>query len=109
MADEIKVLGQLAAAATTSETLYTTPTLAQTTVSSIVVCNRTGGALTFRFSVGIDGEALGDKQYLFYDKSVPANDSFIVVIGLTLAPDDVVRTYASAVGITFTMYGVETS
>lgn len=109
MADRLKTLGQLDAAATTTETLYTTPTTAQTTVSSVVVCNRTAGALTFRLSIGVGGEALDDKQYLYYNKTVPANDSFVIVIGITLAPDDVVRTYASATGLTFTMYGVETS
>lgn len=109
MADELKVLGQLAAAATTQETLYTTPVTAQTTVSSIVVCNRTVGALTFRISVAVAGEADDNKQYIYYDKQVDANDTIVVVIGITLAPEDVVRTYASGVGLTFTMFGVETS
>ena len=40
MADVIKVLGQLSPSATTTETLYTAPDLAQTTISSLVICNR---------------------------------------------------------------------
>ena len=38
MTDVIKVLGQLDAAATTTEVLYTVPDLAVTTISSFVAC-----------------------------------------------------------------------
>jgi len=109
MADVIKPLGQLAAAATTAETLYTVPALAQTTTSSLIICNRTVGSLTYRISVHVAGAAANDKQYLYYDKALAANDTFTAVLGLTLGPADVVKTYASATGLTFNLYGVETS
>jgi hypothetical protein len=109
VSDVIKVLGQIAAAATTAETLYTVPNLAQTTTSSLVVCNRTTGALTFRVSVRVNGAGADNKQYLYYDKSVAANDSFTAVLGLTLYQGDVITTYASATGLTFSVFGVETS
>jgi hypothetical protein len=109
MSDVIKVLGQIAAAATTPETLYTVPNLAQTTTSSLVICNRTAGALTYRVSVRVNGAGTDNKQYLFYDKSLAANDSFAAILGLTLNQGDVVATYASATGLTFSLFGVETS
>jgi len=109
MADVLKVLGQLAAAATTAETLYTVPNLAQTTVSSLVVCNRTGGALTYRVSVRVAALADTTKQYVYYDQSIAANTTFITLRGITLAQSDVVTTYASATGLTFNLFGVETS
>jgi len=109
MADVIKVLGQIAAAATTLEDLYTVPDLSVTTTSSLVVCNRTGGALTFRVAVRVDGATVDNKHYIYYDKSVGANDSFTAVLGLTLNETDVVSVYASATGLTFNLYGVETS
>jgi len=109
MSDVIGVLGQVDAPATTPTTLYTAPTLAQTTVSSINVCNRTVGALTFRVAVRVEGVALDDKQYLYYDKSVPATDTFSAVLGITLRETDVVEVYASDVGLSFNMFGVETS
>ena len=40
MSDSLKVLGQAAPAATTETVLYTVPDMSQTTVSSIVICNR---------------------------------------------------------------------
>lgn len=109
MADTIKVLGQLEAAATTPEDLYTVPETAVTTTSSLTVCNRTGGALSFRLSVRVAGEGADNKQYLYYDKNVPANDTIALILGLTLGHTDVVTTYASATGLTFNLFGVETS
>ena len=40
MSDTLKVLGQQAPAGTTETILYTVPAATQTTISSIVVCNR---------------------------------------------------------------------
>jgi len=109
VADVIKVLGQAAPTTTATTDLYTVPNLNQTTVSSLVVCNRTGGALTFRVSVHVAGAAASNEQYLYYDKTVAANDSFTAVLGLTLHQSDEVKVNASANGLSFNMFGVETS
>tara|TARA_R110002020_G_scaffold234820_4_gene446919 strand:- start:720 stop:1049 length:330 start_codon:yes stop_codon:yes gene_type:complete len=109
MADAIKVLGQLAPSATTTEILYTVPNLAQTTVSSLVVCNRNAGNQTFRVSIHVDGAGADNKQYLYYDKQVLANDSVTVVIGITLNQADVVKVYASNADLSFNIFGVETT
>jgi|TARA_R110000803_G_scaffold110329_2_gene178738 hypothetical protein len=108
MADTLKVLGQLDPAATTVTVLYTVPDMTQTTVSSIVAANRTGSAITFRLSVHVAGAGADDKQYLFFDKSVAANDSLSIVIGITLNQADVVKVYTSAVDMSFNMFGCET-
>jgi len=108
MADSLKVLGQLDPSATTITTLYTVPDMAQTTVSSIVAANRTGSAITFRLSVHVAGASADDKQYLYYDKSVAANDSLTIVIGITLNQADVVKVYTSASNMSFNMFGCET-
>ena len=55
MTDVIKVLGQVAPSATTATTLYTVPDLTLTTVSSLVVCNRSGSGVTYRVSVRVAG------------------------------------------------------
>lgn len=109
MADVLKVLGQVAPSATTTTTLYTTPDLTQTTVSSLVVCNRTGGALAFRVSVHVNNAGADNKQYLFYDKSLAANETQTIVIGMTLGQNDIIKVYASNTGLTFNLFGVETS
>lgn len=108
MADSIKVLGQLDAAATTTETLYTVPNLTQTVVSTLVVCNRTTSAITFRITVHVDGAGADDKQFIFYDSPLAGNTTLTMTIGMTLGQKDVVKTYASAVDMTFNLFGVET-
>lgn len=102
-----KILGQLAAAAITSEVLYTVPDSKGAVISSMVVCNRSAAAKTFRLAVSYGGAVLANKDYLYYDTSVPANDSLSIVIGLTLSNADVIRTYASTADLTFQVYGVE--
>ena len=109
MTDIIKVLGQVAPSATTTTDLYTAPDLTQTTVSSLVVCNRGGSTGTFRVSVHVADAATDDKQYLYYDKTLAANETFSAVLGLTLNQSDVVKVYASNTGLSFNMFGVETS
>ena len=109
MADSLKVLGQLDPAATTTTTLYTVPDKTQTTLSSIVAANRTGSAITFTLSVHVAGAGADDKQYLYYDKSVAANDSLTIVLGITLNQTDVVKVYTSAVDMSFNMFGCETT
>jgi hypothetical protein len=109
MADVIKVLGQLEAAATTEEDLYEVPSLTVATCSTLAICNRTAGALTFRVSVAVAGGTTANQDYIYYDKQVSANDSLFLTIGMTLNEGDVVRTYASATGLSFNLFGVETT
>ena len=109
MADVLKVLGQVDPAATTTTVLYTVPDMTQTTVSSIVAANRTGSAITFRLSVHVAGAGANDKQYIYYDKSVAANDSLPIVIGITLNQTDVLKVYTSAVDMSFNIFGCEST
>ena len=109
MADAIKVLGQLDVSATTITTLYTVPDLTQTTVSSLVVCNRSGSGITFRVSVHVNGAGADNKQFIFYDEALAATTTRTVVIGMCLGQKDVVKVYSSAANVSFNLFGVETS
>ena len=109
MADAIKVLGQLDVSATTTTTLYTVPDLAQTTVSSLVICNRSSSGITFRVSVHVAGAGADDKQFIFYDEALAATTTRTVVIGMCLNQADVVKVYSSAADVSFNMFGVETT
>ena len=109
MADAIKVLGQLDVSATTITTLYTVPDLTQTTVSSLVICNRSGSGITFRVSVHVAGAGADDKQFIFYDEALAATTTRTVVIGMCLNQTDVVKVYASAANVSFNLFGVETT
>ena len=41
------------------------PTATQTTISSIVACNRSGSGVTYRVSVAVSGATTSNKDYLF--------------------------------------------
>ena len=103
----LKVLAQLNPAATTLTTLYTVPGATTAAVSSIVICNQAASDATFRISVAIAGAADNAKQYLYYDTTVNANDSFVATIGSTLGAADVVRAYASTTTLSFVAFGAE--
>ena len=107
MAESFKVLGQVAPSATTLTDLYTVPALTSTTVSTIVVANRSVTATTFRISVAIANAADDVKQYIFYDQLIDGNSSFTATIGMTLATTDRIRVYATAATLSFSAFGVE--
>jgi hypothetical protein len=107
MAEAYKVLGQASLAATTLTDIYTVPAATSTVLSTIVACNRTASPLATRVSVAVGGAADNLKQYLFYDTPIPANDSVVLTIGVTLATTDVVRAYAASLGISIGIFGTE--
>lgn len=107
MAQNYKVLGQIAPSATTATAIYTVPAATEAVVSSITVCNRAGTAGTFRLAVRPNGATLANEHYIVYDTAIAANDSIILTIGLTLDAADVVEAYASTADMSFNAYGSE--
>jgi hypothetical protein len=106
MATTIKVLGQSNPSATTLTTLYTAATAA--VASSIVVCNRSATATSFRIAVRPAGAAISNEHYLYYDLTIAGSDTFIATIGITLAATDVVSVYATLATLSFNLFGQET-
>lgn len=103
-----KVLGQNVPGSTLT-TLYTVPAATSTQVMSIMVCNQTVLDQKFRISVAIAGAADAIAQYIYYDTTVPANDTVLCQIEGALAATDVIRDYASNANVSFTAFGVEVS
>lgn len=107
MTDTLKILGQAALAATTETSVYTVPASTQAIVSSLVVCNRGGTSTTFRLSLDQGGSGTLNKDYLYYDTTIPANDTFVATIGIGLSSTDVVKAYAGNANLSVTVLGVE--
>ena len=107
MATTYKVLGQSNPSATTATTLYTVPSATQAVVSTISVCNQASTAATFRIAVRPAGATLAAQHYIVYGATVPASDSTMITVGLTLATTDVVTVYASSANLSFNAYGSE--
>lgn len=102
-----KVLGQSNPAATTLTDIYTVPALTSAIISTLVVCNRSGSAQTFRVSIAVAGAADANAQYIAYDVSLGANLSQTLTLGISLGAADVIRGYASAQQLSFNIFGVE--
>ena len=107
MAETRKVLGQAALSATTLTSIYTVPALTQAVVSTVTVVNRGGTTTTFRVSVAIAGAADDPRQYIYYDVSIPANETFASTVGITLNSGDIVKGYAGNGNLSFNIFGVE--
>lgn len=107
MATTYKVLGQSNPAATTATTLYTVPSATQAVVSTIVICNQTATAATFRISVRPAGAAQTAAMYLAYDVTVGASDSTALTLGITMGATDVLTVYGSTATLSFTAFGSE--
>ena len=109
MATAYKVLGQSNPAATTNTTLYTVPAATSAVVSSIVICNQTASAATYRIAVRPAGAAVASQHWIVYGATVAASDSTVLTIGATLATTDVITVYASTANLSFTAFGSEIS
>lgn len=107
MATTYKVLGQANPAATTAATLYTVPSVTQTVVSTIAVCNQAATAATYRVAVRVAGAALTASQYVAYDVSLPANATDTLTLGLTLGAADIITIYSSSATMSFSAFGSE--
>jgi len=107
MADTFKIIAQSNPSAATLTDAYTSPASTSTTISSIVVANRSATGTSFRISVAQAGAADDNKQYLYYDVAIAGNDTFVATIGVTLAATDVLRVYATLATLSFNVFGVQ--
>ena len=107
MAIAYKVLAQNSPSATTVTTLYTVPSSTSAVVSTIAICNRSGGSSSFRIAIRPAGATLANQHYLNYDTTVPPNDTIFLTVGVTLATTDVVSIYSSSANLSFSMFGSE--
>jgi len=102
-------LAQLAPGAAAETLLYECPKQTQSDTTSLIVCNRSAVAASFRVSVSLGGSATTTKDYHYYDMPIDANDTFVASLGLTLRAGDIVRVYASTANLSFNLLGEETS
>ena len=107
MGAAIATPSQSAPTAATLTTLYTVPSATTAVVSSVVVCNRSSTATTFRIAIRPLGAAIADAQYLYYDFPIAGNDTFIATIGITLVATDVVSVYNTLATCSFNLFKQE--
>ena len=108
MATSYKVLAQSNPSATTETTLYTTTSGSSGIVSTIAVCNQASSAATYRIAIrpAADGSTTA-KHWIVYGATVPASDSVMLTVGITMAAGDKIQIYASSANLSFSAFGSE--
>ena len=101
------VLGQSAPAAGVLTDAYAVPASKEAVVSTLVICNRSAVATTVRVAVKPGGGAIQDEMYLYYDLTIPGNETFTATIGITLETLDRVSVYALLATVSFNVFGNE--
>jgi hypothetical protein len=107
MAENYKVLGQVALPATSLTAVYTVPASTEAVISSIVVCNRDSSSHKYRLSIAVAGASDDPKQYIAYDVNLLPESVDDFTIGATLGAADVVRAYADAAQVSVSVFGTE--
>ena len=110
MATSYKILAQNNPSATTESTLYTAPSSTSTVVSTIMICNQSSTAATYRIAVQPSadaGSSAAAKHWIVYGATVAGSDATALTLGITLATGDRIRVYASTANISFSAFGSE--
>lgn len=108
----LTIVKQSKPGATTLTDLYTVTAGSNAVVSSIVVCNQSAVATSFRIAVAPAGAADDASQYMYYDVVIPGNDTFVATIGWALngvTTQDIVRVYNTLATCSFTLFTREVS
>jgi len=110
MAIAYKILGQVAPASNTANTVYTVPAGTQAVVSTINICNPDIVPRAFRIAVVKSGESLSQKHYICYETPIPTADSIALTMGITLGANDSISVFANSTSnISFSIFGSEIS
>jgi hypothetical protein len=90
------------AATSTYSTLYSTGASTTAVVSSILVCNEAAASVTVRIGLAASAATPASGAFLVYDRVVPANDTLILNLPVTLGNTTFIRTSSSAATCSFT-------
>lgn len=110
MATAYKNFGvQGTAGTSTYTTLYNTTASTSAVISSIVICNTSSSAATYR--IGIMGSAgtPAAADWVVYDATIAGNDTVALTLGIALGNTEYIRVSSSANTVTFSAYVSEIS
>jgi len=104
---EEQQLGQTRPADTNNHSIYSPSAGETTVVSTIIICNTSGSAVTYRIFVDDDGSTYDQDTALFYGISLDANTTDILQthIGMDDSNGNLAVRSSSANALTFTVHG----
>ena len=88
----------------TFATLYTTPASTEAVVSSLVITNQTGSAVTIRVGMDATAGTPATSEFLVYDAAVAGNDTVALTLGVTMDAAKFIRVSSSADTCNFTAF-----
>lgn len=98
-----------AAMATTAANIHTSPsspTATSTIIKQILLCNTTGAVQTATLYVAASN-AVSDAKTIFKAISLDPSETTILNLALVLAAGEIISGFASDVGVTITINGIE--
>jgi hypothetical protein len=106
--EAFKRLGAVDVSSNTDTSLYTVPAATSTIISSMVVCNKNNSTISFRVA-HVDGavEDLAAEDYIYYEISISAYDSFEITRAITMSAEDTLVVRANTSNVNFIAWGSE--
>ncbi len=104
-----KQLGQTRPADTNAASLYSPAASTTAIIYTIMVCNTSGSATTYRVFCDDDGTTYDETSALVWDAAISANTSQIIEIKVSMndASGNLAVRSGAANALTFTAFGVE--
>jgi hypothetical protein len=110
MVDNAIPLAQARENSTSAVSVHTPPTQHRDKVETIMLCNTSGSAATFRLFFDADGTTYDETTALYWDTALPADSTLTLAFdrGLYMANDSANIAYRSSVAnaITISVWGV---
>ena len=93
----------------TFTTLYYTPASTEAVVSSLVITNQSGSAVTVRVGLDTSSGTPSASEFLVYDAAVAGNDTVALTLGITMDAGKYICVSSSATTCNFTAFLSEIS
>lgn len=96
----------------TAANLYSASGTASTStvVSSIVICNTSSSAATYRIAINTASATFASGRYIVFEASIAGNDTVALTLGVVLDPTNrYLNVSSSANTVNFSAYGAENS
>lgn len=106
MAQTQVFLGRANPAAATPGTLYTSPAVTKTMVTSLYICNTSGVSDTVRIWLVPSGGAAGNSNAVYFDMVIPAGNPFLANAVPLLEAGDFIVVQSANGTCTFTASGL---
>ena len=102
-----KVLAQSSPSSNATVDVYTVPSLTNTIISTMMICNRATVNAAYNIAIRTAGASLANQHYIAYDAPITALDTVALSLGITLGNTDIISVYSANSNLSFSVFGTE--